>query len=93
MIDDKFIEYKEPVSAFKTNVNDYDDETDSFQSFSPTDENDKVWYSFLLFGIGAMLPWSVVCNQFVFLNQEMSGYHLKPDTTYPFAINGLLIVA
>ena len=56
------------------------------------DEGDVVYYVFLLWGIGMLLPWNSVLSTFDYLTYEMKDYSLGPSFYYPFAVNGLATV-
>ena len=58
----------------------------------PEDKNGIVYYIFLLWGIGVLLPWNSVLSTFDFFDYEMDGYTLIPSFVYPFAVNGLATV-
>jgi equilibrative nucleoside transporter 1/2/3 len=53
----------------------------------PEDNGNVVYWIFLLWGIGILLPWNAVLTCFDFFSDEMPGY--KPAFVYPFAVNGL----
>ena len=39
---------------------------------APKDKNNLIKYAFMLWGVGTLLPWNVICNQFVFFAHEVS---------------------
>jgi len=56
-------------------------------------EDKKVYWIFLLWGIGVLLPWNAVITVFDYFQDEMSPTGKKPydpGSSYPFATNGLI---
>ena len=58
-----------------------------------SDESDEsdIWWIFLIWGIGVLLPWNAISTTFDYFGDEMAGY--KPGFIFPFAVNAMLPVS
>jgi len=57
---------------------------------APEDKNGIVWMIFFLWGIGTLLPWNAICNEFDFFEFNMKD--MEPGSRYPSAVNGMLSI-
>jgi len=46
---------------------------------------------FFLWGLGVLLPWNAICNEFDFFINEMPDNN--PASEYPSAVNGMLAIS
>jgi len=58
----------------------------------PKDKYSIIYVSFFLYGFAVLLPWNSILNSFDFLTLEMPEKY-APASTYPFAVNVLLVAS
>jgi len=69
------------------------EENSDEEDIGPKDTGNVVWWIFLLWGIGVLLPWNAVLSTFDYFEYETKGYSLSPSFVFPFAVNGLAVVS
>jgi hypothetical protein len=77
------------IPKFKGDDADQADQAD--QDADVPHDSGIVYFTFLMFGVGSLLPWNAVLNTFDYFCYEMPGKNVYG--IYPFAVNFLVTVA